>query len=208
MKTPKLLRLSLLIAAALGASGCGVFKKSKAATPVLGQRIAVLTGEGDVAVDPATTALPMTLPDPVVNPDWTQSGGNAAKSMGHLALGGALTPAFTVQGGRGSTLTARLAAAPIVAGGRIYVIDTLGTVRAFDARTGATVWASQTPAERATRRRSTAAGSPTIRAESTRPTVSVMSPRSASKMGASSGRFARVDRCAGHRRSRTARSTS
>ena len=115
---------------------------------MLGQRIAVLTGEGDVAVDPATTALPMTLPDPVVNPDWTQSGGNAAKSMGHLALGGALAPAFTVQGGRGSTLTARLAAAPIVAGGRIYVIDTLGTVRAFDARTGATVWASQTPAEK------------------------------------------------------------
>ena len=47
------LRSSFLIALALAASGCGLFKKGKGpSTPVLGQRIAVLTGEGDVAVDP------------------------------------------------------------------------------------------------------------------------------------------------------------
>ena len=39
----------------------------------------------------------------------------------------------------------RLAAAPIVANGRVYTIDTLGAVRAFDANTGAQYWASQTP---------------------------------------------------------------
>ena len=59
-------------------------------TPVLGQRIAVLTSEGDVEVDPATAALPMSLPAPVANTDWAQSGGNAVKSMGQLALGTAL----------------------------------------------------------------------------------------------------------------------
>ena len=42
-------------------------------------------------------------------------------------------------------LTARLAAPPIVANGRVYTIDTLGAVRSFDARTGAQIWASQTP---------------------------------------------------------------
>ena len=68
--------------------------------------------------------------------------------MGQVALGNALGRAFMVQAGRGSSLTARLAAAPIVAGGRVYVIDTLGSVRAFDARTGAQVWASQTPTEK------------------------------------------------------------
>ena len=142
-------RVAVMIAAALAASGCGVFKKGKKTnTPVLGQRVAVLTGENDVAVDPATASLPMSLPEATANSDWTQSGGNAGKSMGHLALGSALTTAFTVQGGRGSTLTARLAAAPVVAGGHVYVIDTLGTVRAFDGRTGAQLWASQTPADR------------------------------------------------------------
>src|SRR5206468_1747545 len=144
----KYFSVTLLIAAALAASGCGVFKKGKASTPVLGQRIAVLTGEGDVAIDPATTALPFSLPQPVQNTDWTQSGGTPTKSMGQLAFGNTLTRAFMVQAGRGNSLSARLAASPIVAGGRVYTIDTLGTVRAFDARTGGAVWSAQTPSEK------------------------------------------------------------
>jgi len=142
-------RVSAFVALGLAASGCGVFKKGKGpSTPVLGQRVAVLTGEGDVAIDPATTALPMTLPQPTVNTEWSQSGGNPTKSMGHLALGNALGRAFSIQGGRGSSLTARLGASPIVAGGRIFTIDTLGAVRAFDAQSGAAVWSSQTPTEK------------------------------------------------------------
>jgi outer membrane protein assembly factor BamB len=139
-------RVALLIAAALASSGCSIFKKGdKSKTPVLGQRIAVLTAENDAEADPATQALPFSLPPPAENSSWAESGGNASNSMGHLALGNALQPAFTVQAGRGSSLTARLAAPPIVANGRIYTIDTLAAVRAFDARTGAQVWASQTP---------------------------------------------------------------
>jgi outer membrane protein assembly factor BamB len=146
MTRSKQVRVAILIAAALAASGCSVFKKgSGPKTPVLGQRIPVLTTEGDIAVDPATQALPFSLPAPVVNTAWAQSGGNATKSMGPLALGSSLTQAFDVQAGRGNSLTARLGAAPIVANGRVYTIDTLGTVRAFDAKTGALFWASQTP---------------------------------------------------------------
>ena len=148
MTRAKYFRFALLAAAALAACGCGVFKKKGPSTPVLGQRIAVLTGEGDVTVDPATATLPMSLPDQVANAEWTQSGGSATKSMGHLALGNALGRAFSIQAGRGSSLTERLAAAPIVAGGRAFTIDTEGTVRAFDAPTGAQIWASQTPTER------------------------------------------------------------
>jgi outer membrane protein assembly factor BamB len=146
MSKPKHIRVAIMIAAALAASGCSLFKRGKKpATPVLGQRIAVLTSEGDVQIDLSTAALPMSLPQQVVNPDWSQSGGNASKSMGNLALGTALGTAFTVQAGRGSSLTARLAASPIVANGRVYTIDTLGAVRAFDGRTGGMYWASQTP---------------------------------------------------------------
>jgi outer membrane protein assembly factor BamB len=149
MTRPKYFRVAALIAMTLAASGCGIFKKGKTAgTPVLGQRIAVLTGEGDVTVDPATATLPMNLPAATPNTDWTQSGGNATKSMGQLALGNSLGRAFTVQAGRGSSLTARLAASPIVANGRVYTIDTIGAVHAFDARTGAQLWASQTPTEK------------------------------------------------------------
>ena len=145
MSKSRNIRIALLIAAALASSGCGVFKKGKVKTPVLGERIPVLTAENDALADPATQALPFTLPTPVENAAWAESGGNASNSMGQLALGRALAPAFTVQAGRGSSLTARLAAPPIVANGRVYTIDTLGAVRALDARNGGQIWASQTP---------------------------------------------------------------
>ena len=146
MTKPRYFRFAILLTMALAASGCGVLKKGKHThTPILGNRIAVLTGEGDVTADPATAALPINLPGPAENSDWTQSGGNPSKSMGQLALGNAPTRAFAVQAGRGSSLTARLAAAPIVAGGRVFTMDTLGVVRAFDAKTGAQVWSAQTP---------------------------------------------------------------
>jgi outer membrane protein assembly factor BamB len=153
MTTARHFRVAILVAAVLAASGCSVFKRGKAATtPVLGQRIAVLTTEGDVQVDPATRSLPLSLPAPAANADWAQSGGSADKSLGHLALGQTLTQAYSVQAGRGSSMTMRLAASPVVANGRVYVIDTLGAVRALDARTGGQIWASQTPSEKGNER--------------------------------------------------------
>ena len=129
----------LLIAAALAASGCGVFKKGKAPRPRSSASASrCSTSEGDVEVDPATAALA----DDPARPGRQHATGRspaaiASKSMGQLALGTALARAFTVQAGRGSSLTARLASAPVVADGRVYTIDTLGAVRAFDASTGA-----------------------------------------------------------------------
>jgi outer membrane protein assembly factor BamB len=148
MTTAKTFRVAILIAAAVAASGCSLLKRGKpASTPVVGKRIDVLSAESGVEIDLPTAALPMNLPQQVANTEWAQSGGNAAKSMGHLALGSSLGQAFMVRAGRGSTLVARLAASPIVANGRVYTMDTLGAVRAFDARTGAQLWASQTPYE-------------------------------------------------------------
>jgi FOG: WD40-like repeat len=146
----KNVRFAMMIAAALAASGCSMLHgKKPVSTPVLGKRVAVLTSESDVQVDPATAALPMTLPAAVANSDWSQSGGSPSKSVGQVALGTALGRVFAVNAGRGSSLTARLAAAPIVANGKVFTIDTIGTVRAFDARNGAQLWATQTPSERA-----------------------------------------------------------
>jgi len=200
--------VAVLIAAALASGGCSVFKKgARPKTPVLGQRIDVLTNEVEVAADPATKALPFSLPAPVVNNAWTESGGNATNSMGHLALGNALRPAFSVQAGRGSSLTARLAAPPIVANGRVYTIDTLGasapSTPAPERRSGP----ARRPTNAATKRRSTAAGSPMTTAASSPPTASAMSPRSPSRMAESSGRFVPAVRCAAPRRWPMARST-
>ncbi|HEY0164967.1 MAG TPA: PQQ-binding-like beta-propeller repeat protein, partial [Sphingomicrobium sp.] len=136
-------KLTVLVMAAMAVNGCSLLKKGTPKTPVLGNRVAVLTTENDVSVDQATAALPMVLPAPVVNTEWGQPGGNASKSMGHLALGSALQNAFSVSIGYGSTLGARLSAAPVVGGGRVYTIDTNSTVRAFDATSGGRAWESQ-----------------------------------------------------------------
>ncbi len=133
----------VLTLAALAASGCGIFKKGAPKTPVLGERVAVLTAEQDVAVDPATAALPFSLPEPVANTEWGQSGGNAAKSMGHVALGQSLGEAWEVSIGKGGTLSERLASSPAVGDGKVFTIDTQATVRAFDASTGGTAWSTQ-----------------------------------------------------------------
>jgi outer membrane protein assembly factor BamB len=137
------LRFGIIVAAAIASAGCGVFGHKKASTPVLGERIAVLATESDVSVDPATAALPMSLPPAVANPAWSQSGGNASKVMGQVALGTSLAQAWEASIGQGTSLAARLAAAPVVADGRVYTIDTLATVRAFDAQTGAALWRTQ-----------------------------------------------------------------
>ena len=145
---PTGLKLAVAMTAALALGGCGLLKKSAPRTPVVGERVAVLTTETSVAVDPATAALPMALPAPVVNEQWAQSGGNPPKSMGHLALGSVLGHAYSISIGQGSTLAARLASAPVVAGGRVFTIDTASAVRAFDAQTGARVWQTQFGVER------------------------------------------------------------
>ena len=135
-------KIALAIGAAALLGGCNPFKKGEVKTPVIGERISVLTGETDIEIDEATAAMPFSLPAAVANEEWTQSGGNASKSMGHVALGGSLGTAWSVSIGEGNNRSARLASAPVIGAGRVYTIDTVGTVRAFDVRNGGQVWSS------------------------------------------------------------------
>jgi len=144
-------RVALLAFAALSASGCSIFKKGAPKTPVVGERVDVLTTEQDVVVDPATAQLPLSLPEPIANTEWAQAGGNATKSMGHLAIGQSLGQAWEVSIGEGSSVKARLAAAPVVANGQVFTVDTQATVRAFDAQNGGQQWATQFGVEKENR---------------------------------------------------------
>ena len=132
-------RASLLLGVLLAASGCGVFKPSKPKTPVLGQRVPILVSETGAEVDPSLAAIDVLLPPVTVNDAWTQPGGNSAHAMGHLGLGASPTRAWEAKIA-GSTNRARLAAGPVVAGGRVYVVDTEARLRAFDAANGREVW--------------------------------------------------------------------
>ena len=132
-----------LIATAALLSACGVISKKPKSTPTVGNRVSVLVSELDIAVDPETAAAPMELPAATANADWAQSGGNAAKLVEHVALPASLGLAWSASIGEGSSRSRRLGGGPVVADGKVYTIDTLGSVRAFDATSGAAVWAKR-----------------------------------------------------------------
>jgi outer membrane protein assembly factor BamB len=137
-------RVVIAIAAVSLLGGCGVFggdKKPK--TPTVGKRIPVLAAEAGLEVDPSLADVAVVLPGAVTNDSWSQPGGNAAKSLGHLTLGNSLGRAWVADIGEGSDSRGRLAAAPVVANGRVYTIDTQAVIRAFDASSGRQVWSTQ-----------------------------------------------------------------
>jgi outer membrane protein assembly factor BamB len=132
-------RAALLTAATLALAGCGIFKESKPKTPTLGQRVPILTSETGAEIDPALAAIEVLLPPVAVNEAWAQPGGNAAHSLGHLGLSATPTQAWSAQIAGGDKRT-RLAAAPVVSGGRVYMVDTEARLHAIDAQTGAKVY--------------------------------------------------------------------
>ncbi|WP_419814107.1 PQQ-binding-like beta-propeller repeat protein [Glacieibacterium sp.] len=125
----------------LALASCGVFK-TKVKPTTVGERVPVLDFETKVEAEGELADLKVTLPPPEVNADWAQPGGSPSKAMGHLAVGDTLSQAWSVSIGKGSSSTVRLNAAPIVFGGMVYAVDTTGTVRSFDATTGAAGWSA------------------------------------------------------------------
>src|SRR6218665_989890 len=125
---------------ALPLAGCGVLKGDGGPkTPTVGDRVSILSNDNSVKVDPATADIAVVLPEPAVNAAWAQSGGNASKSMGHPALGATRSKLWQASVA-GSTNKQRLAASPVVADNRLFVVDTDAVVTAFAADTGATLW--------------------------------------------------------------------
>lgn len=131
----------LLLGAALALAGCASHGgKGKAKTPTLGDRIPILSRiEAGAKIDASLDNLPVILPAATANSDWPQPGGNAAKAYGHLALGASPSRVWT-QSIAGSTNRRRLAASPVIGDGKLFAMDTDGTVHAFDAATGTPRW--------------------------------------------------------------------
>ena len=145
-------KILLALAASTTLGGCAVLDSvrgdagKKNNTPTIGNRVDILGTERDTEADPNLAGVAVILPAPAVNDAWAQPGGNASKSPGHVELGQNLARAWTASV-RGSTPRARLAAAPVVSDGRLYVIDTDARVSAFDATSGAPIWSTKIDVE-------------------------------------------------------------
>jgi len=135
----KTTRTAAALVALTALSACGVFKSSPKSTPTVGNRVSILVTENGVATDPTIADVAVTLPAAEANAAWAQPGGNPAKSMGHLALGQSPTRLWRTRIAGGSARQ-RLAAAPVTADGKLFVVDVDATVHALDANTGASMW--------------------------------------------------------------------
>ncbi|WP_420381895.1 PQQ-binding-like beta-propeller repeat protein [Novosphingobium sp.] len=121
--------------------GCGVGKHKVKSTPTMGTRVPILSRiEAGTKVDENLASVAVVLPPAEVNTEWAQGGGSGSKSYGQLALGEHPRKLWTTQIS-GSSQLRRLAAAPVIGGGKLFVMDTLGVVRAFNADTGKEAWA-------------------------------------------------------------------
>lgn len=140
------LRVTAAIAALALVSGCGVFKGGAKKTPVLGERVPILMSESDILADKTLAGVDVLLPAPEANDGWRQPGGNASKSMGHLALADSPSRIWSKDVAKPSNRE-RLAAPGVVSDNRLFVVDTAGIVHAMAADTGAALWKTDTATE-------------------------------------------------------------
>lgn len=105
-----------------------------------GKRVSVLVVEQKLKVDEALAKTPVVLPVPVQNRDWAQIGGNATHDLGHVALSSDPHQIWSSEAGDGPQDNLRYTGTPIVADGKVFVLDTSAEVTALDAKTGAKLW--------------------------------------------------------------------
>ncbi len=126
----------LLVAVTL--AGCSWIETKK--QPLPGERISVLSLDPKLEPDRQLASIPITLPKPVVNPDWPQPGGYPNHAMQHLALPYHLTQVWKTSIGEGSSRYTQVLAQPVVANGRIYAMDGAVRVGAYDPANGNQIW--------------------------------------------------------------------
>lgn len=132
--------LALSLAACSGGLFGGGDKKT---TPTVGNRTPILSRiDTGAKVDPSLAGVAVVLPPAQANDSWAQAGGTADKSYGHLALSQSPGVAFSANVA-GAGKKARLGAAPVIGGGKLFAVGTDGQVHAFDAGNGARLWSYQ-----------------------------------------------------------------
>ena len=123
-------------------AGCGTDEwfGEPEAPPLPGNRISVLVHDTTLSPDRAAQNVEIRLPAPEPNADWPQTGGLSHHAMQHLAAGNDLKLAWSAGIGAGTDADNRLVAPPVIAGGRVFAIDSNARISAYDAADGSRLW--------------------------------------------------------------------
>jgi len=138
---------AVLAATAILLGGCqmfdmvgGWFSGPGKVSKLKGERISVMSLDESLKPDPTLKGTDVVLPPPYRNDEWPEPGGYASNAMYHLEASGPLQQIWEQDAGKGSDTDSRLTAPPVVAQGRVYVLDAEARVFAFDARNGQPLW--------------------------------------------------------------------
>lgn len=134
-----------ILAGMLPLGGCGLYDKwfgdDKEKLP--GTRIDVFSERDPLKIDvPADRKV--ILPPPQANADWPQPGGQPGHDGDHPAAAPALARAWSTKIGASGGYRARITAQPVVAGGRVFAMDSDAAVVAVDAASGSIAWSRDT----------------------------------------------------------------
>lgn len=129
------LSVAALALAACGDSWLGASSKKK----LPGERIPVLPQEEGVVPDERISSVAVKLPPEVDNRDWPQPSGYFGEFIPHPAAKG-FKVAWRTGVGSANSRDGRVSSVPVVAQGRVYVIDAGSRLSCLDAESGRTVW--------------------------------------------------------------------
>ena len=116
------------------------------ALPEVDENGALIAPAQDAAADGENRAEPISLPATVNYSAWTHRAGEADHSIRHPAFSTAPSVIWSARIGDGNDRKHRITADPIVAGGKIFTLDSRATVMAH-ATNGGTLWSTDlTPA--------------------------------------------------------------
>jgi outer membrane protein assembly factor BamB len=108
-------------AAAAKVAAAGQDGAQAAAAAALASSDGVGLPEQDVSS--GVNAVPVSLPGATANPEWTHRGGSVTHRVGNAAAGAAPVQIWSANVGRGDSRKNRIAADPVVGGGRVYALD-------------------------------------------------------------------------------------
>jgi outer membrane protein assembly factor BamB len=117
-------------------------KRGDENAPEAEQRISILALEDTLEADPRLAGKTVSLPPAYKNVSWPQPGGEADHTLHHIQGPENFKSAWSVDIGSGGARKI-LTAPPIVADGRLYIIDAEARLSAYDEMTGARLWRSE-----------------------------------------------------------------
>lgn len=147
MNKPLFRSIAVILTLGLLAGGCTIidtardwFSTGTKHSKLRGERLSVMTIDETLRIDDTLKTVPVVLPAPYRNTEWPEPGGYASNAMYHLEASGPLRQIWSQDAGKASDASSRLTAAPVVADGRIFVLDSAAHVYAFDAGSGNPLW--------------------------------------------------------------------